>query len=1151
MKAKLLALLCLAAPAAFAAVSETPEELQTAGDLNGDSREDLVIVDKVTGVYRVGYGQANGSNYWVEARPSGIEHVTGLSPGRILSTTRDALAFVSPDANRVNVLEAGDPATAAQPVNVFISPLGPSRVIALDIGGIANTAHDDVLSVTTANSPPSPYQPALTRSVGGGSFSDLPLLPALTAEVAAADRVSLKAGGLVLAGTLARATPNYTFAAQAMTNGTPVILATANNLPASDSFLFASFNGTPLNQFLFYLGGGSNLTLRPVLEPAAGQFQFAPGTTFTFAGTLRQVVPVAGASDTRLVIIFGGGETAGVYSFDGTNAPALVESFAAEPGETFTGAAALGNGNLSLYSGTDGRSSRFQNWNRSGNGYTKGASGELPALNPLGNSGNVFLFANQPFIDPAPRLVGTLNASDWSSSLNFADPANVKANAEKFRSSTQGLGSPALKQLGAAPAGSVHGLPNQIRDSFSLLGLAPAIGSEVTEVKITPQPGRYPQGISVRLSVPAGTNALIFYRLGANDTWKFWVGQPFSVFKETTVSYYAFVQGKKSAIRSAAYSFDAPPSDLDSDGDGVPDFVELGMGGDDEAVHNKKDSDGDGHSDLAEMLAGSNPYNANSVPAGARPTELSSFTWLVTPRPLAAVVPGLAGCSNNTVVSAFDLQGGLLHSVPTIPWSHPFARFTNMFADASKRLYVAATEPHYNLWTNGLPFPAGVDTRIGRELLRLYPVPVFPSGLEVNYTYGGGSLATEAANWIAAAQAAQAALIQPTNQSTITHLDTLSALLTERKIGELLLTRNLIASTNRITLFPFRPQDAGRINPPYANLISIETNLLVAGSSAPDPANPGHKLTNLWQRIDQFVNSGGIPAARLRDLSADIYRISALSNNVAPGKFPSPVDTLRDFIESGVLHSNYLAASSMSGADLATAAGGVAQALAFVVARPTTNLVLKVRSDSFGNDCAILETLTGALKSLVLSDGSAFKFPEAFQLVPDSMVEVFAYTDQPAACGVPSLDVITLNVFAFPAVSPEDLNGNLLADAWECLYLINDPNGDADDDGVTNLQEFFDGTDPWNALSAGFPANLNPPQIQIQALQGGGLKLSWFWPEPYASKMKFEVLATDELSQAFATVPGGLQDMGGGNFQIVLPNGGTPTKFYRVQLSLK
>src|SRR5262245_27265001 len=151
MKAKLLTLLCLAAPAAFAAVSETPEELQSSGDLNGDGRQDLVIVDKLSGVFRVGYGQPNGSNYWVEARPSGIEHVTGLALGRTLDTTRDALAFTSPDANRVNLLDASNPSAASQPINVFLGTVGPSRMVALDIGGAGNTAHADLYSLTIAN----------------------------------------------------------------------------------------------------------------------------------------------------------------------------------------------------------------------------------------------------------------------------------------------------------------------------------------------------------------------------------------------------------------------------------------------------------------------------------------------------------------------------------------------------------------------------------------------------------------------------------------------------------------------------------------------------------------------------------------------------------------------------------------------------------------------------------------------------------------------------------------------------------------------------------------------------------------------------------------------------------------------------------------
>jgi hypothetical protein len=253
-----------------------------------------------------------------------------------------------------------------------------------------------------------------------------------------------------------------------------------------------------------------------------------------------------------------------------------------------------------------------------------------------------------------------------------------------------------------------------------------------------------------------------------------------------------------------------------------------------------------------------------------------------------------------------------------------------------------------------------------------------------------------------------------------------------------------------------------------------------------------------------------------------------------------------------VLHSNYLAATTLTPAQINQAANGVVQLLASVNTRPTTHVTLKVRPDSFMADgCTILETSIGALRSLVLGDGTAFKFPEAFQLAPESEVDVYAYTDLPPSCGAETLDVITLSVTAIPAVSSTDADGDLLADAWECLFLAFDPNGDNDNDGVKNLQEFLEGTDPLSALSQGAPIDLSPPLINIDVPLNGQLKLSWFWPEPYASKFNFLIVATDGLGQPFVQIPDAVQNLSGGNFQINLPNPGTPAKFFRVQMSLK
>jgi hypothetical protein len=346
-------------------------------------------------------------------------------------------------------------------------------------------------------------------------------------------------------------------------------------------------------------------------------------------------------------------------------------------------------------------------------------------------------------------------------------------------------------------------------------------------------------------------------------------------------------------------------------------------------------------------------------------------------------------------------------------------------------------------------------------------VPELPSELQVNYTYGGGTLAQETANWVNAAKAAQDAIVHPVLIADATPDDTLVALLCEGKIRSLLLNRGVIASTNDITLFPFRPNDAGRLNPNHVDLLSLETNL-VQNSGQPDPAFPGFKLLDIYNWMSLSVTSP--PTAelqKLRELAGEIYRISAVSNNVAPAKYPSPVDTIRQFIEGGTLNSNYLAVTTLTPADIQSASNGVSEAIAGVVQRPYGSFVLRVRADSFTGSCAILETLGFSPRSLVLPGGAPFKFPDAFHLVPGSLVDVWAYTDLPPTCGAATLEVISLNVTAFPDVSSTDADGDLLADAWEDLFQLDDPYGNPDGDGANNLKEFLDGTDPLDGLSVG------------------------------------------------------------------------------------
>src|SRR6516165_12405747 len=79
-------------------IYETPNEFFGNGDFDGDGRTDLIIVDKASGKYRLGYQTAAGLFSWVDCRPSGIKGVSGVGIGKFLAQNLDAFAFTSPDA---------------------------------------------------------------------------------------------------------------------------------------------------------------------------------------------------------------------------------------------------------------------------------------------------------------------------------------------------------------------------------------------------------------------------------------------------------------------------------------------------------------------------------------------------------------------------------------------------------------------------------------------------------------------------------------------------------------------------------------------------------------------------------------------------------------------------------------------------------------------------------------------------------------------------------------------------------------------------------------------------------------------------------------------------------------------------------------------
>jgi hypothetical protein len=795
-----------------------------------------------------------------------------------------------------------------------------------------------------------------------------------------------------------------------------------------------------------------------------------------------------------------------------------------------------------MFSGTDAKSENMRRYIGSPTGFTAGPKTSLPTLTPLSAGANVFVFRQEPFVSNQPDLLQSLSAGDWTSDLLLSG-GNYSATVWNNLGGSLGLRSPAVVNFGPIPPSGFFGLANQFAPSISLFSRAPAVGTEVVDVRISPDPGEYKVATKVSLTSTL-PGAQLFYRLSAADAWTLYTS-PIQLFKTTSIQYYGkpIAGDRKSRIHIAQYTFPVSPATQDSDKDGIPDYVEIGLGLN---PNGGKDQDGDGFTDLNEIIAGTNPLNNASIPTDAqRLEEKSAFDLIVGLQPLDGTTGAATTPRLGANLRAYDLYGSIQRAgaakvLGVVGVTDPAIRNTNILVSTDPALIIAATDGHFDITT------AGADKHLGRELLGVIPAPR-PALPSVPYVYSGGSPAVEAANWLASAQAVYAAVPREIVKKNLKTDDVLVALMFERKVSQILKQRGNPAWSN-LTLFPFRPSDSGRTNPSATLLKSLETRV--------DDAHPGFKLATVQAVIQDMVNANA-PAGMiaLKTLTTEIYRISSASNNAAPAKYPSPVDTLRNFFDTGILHSNYLAA--VTGVNLASASNAFTVGMSIIDARPTATLDLVVRADTFDGDCTRLDTAAGPVtqKSLIHPGGEQYRLLESFNLLPGSHVHVFGYTDVTnSLCSGDAVEVITLALDSVPEATPIDTDGDLLLDALEFLLfgsLSNNGLGDTDGDGYSNLQELLDGSDPGDANSHGAViANLAPPAIEIEALQGSGnILLSFDFPAAYANALNFKIKSTTQIGLPFTDESLTPVHTGGNHFEVLLPNPGTNLKFYLLSMS--
>ncbi|MDZ8119013.1 hypothetical protein [Pontiella agarivorans] len=1115
-------------------VSETATEFFTTADLNGDGFPDILVVDKASGTFRAGYQLVDQVFTWSESRGLGATNITGLATGPMLNTGLDAIAATTPLLNRVNLIEALKPTQPAFPVPVFGNEYGPEILVSLEIGG--DTPEADLL-VVNSMSTPTPYRLEQIKSHGSSFAPDL----------AYAISDVWKRGNRVVF--------NNTDAAAAFMDRSVNAFRMYDFSSGSVNHLNSKFFGGALSSpdycpiyptpgdyvHLFVWDAGTTNCHR--FQMTAGE-NFSALTAVNFGAPIASIHSIPADGTDWLIVIFADG-SAKVYSYDGTQNPAFLQDLPLPAtGLTYSGIVSSGPNRFMALTAdpATGHSTTAEDFIFDNGTFTSLGTQSLPSVKRTRGQANVFTFRNEPFVSSNPQRLQALSAGDWSRLGGLTgSPLNVDVEFETDRGLPLGLGNRDAATLGYADLEANHVLVNQAGDSFSVHSTEAALGDQEAEAFISPAPGHYQTGIEITFSNTTGDD--IFYREAGSNGWTPYT-QPIPAFESTELLFFAQRNGdiERGPIQTAIYTFDVPPEKLDSDGDSIPDYVELANGLD--PLQSGLDGDGDGFSDLEELLGGSNPTDPASTPAlpipgtSGRLEQQTAFDLQVTPFPYDGTANTVTSSTTGTALRVYSSSGWqYAYGVASnqVGSADPSILFTNLPSTIESGFFTLLTERHFAIDTPNWNKNRGIE-------MAAVQIPPAITGLEVTSPYSGIDIYTDAGLWIDAAYTALTNSITPKILTDLTTDDVLTAMLVERKLIDELYDAAVI--TNRLTtLFPARPSDQTMDRVAVSDLLYLRNN-----------TNRAFLPETVIQEIETYTANAG--SAALRALTEDLYDICSTYTDSNPGAYPLPMTVLRDFLLTGTLHSNYAASlPAYTAPQLSAIHTDAMNALNLVNERPIENLMLEVREGSFTNACPVLWTGGNQAKSLYDAEGRPYIMPFSFELGIGAMVQAQGFTDVAwnRVPGTDPMQIISLSLTAVPVSSDLDADGNLLPDALENTVLQGTGNvahQDSDSDGYSDLQEYLDGTDPGDALSvpSGPIADLSPPEIFITSLSADQVRLDVQWPAAYAESFRFSVIYSDDLADTgFSTV----DELSPGALSTVLNTASSDARFFKIGISLR
>ncbi len=1088
-------------------------ELWLPGDFDGDGLRDVAVVNRESGLIRLGRGQAGGDLAWSPASASGLAGITGIAADRFEDPARDGLVLVSPEADRV-VRWSFNAVAPTSPSLTFIPIDGLGPVLVAPGASAASAGGRPQLAVVSAlNAGPAVNRLHLLRHRAGAFQPDAQ--EAFGAGVGFLGRADLGAtigarnfvlrdgaGGLRLE-VHDFGGPNRGVLATAVVHGV-TSQARALALPVSE--------GTA--DLLVFEAGRAEVRWLRLSVAGDGTAALAAPVTLGLAAGLEEVLPLEAGPTWKVAVREQGGQRVAVYRFNPT-APAGPRlerqgDFTMAPSDSVLGVVPGSGGELLVLAGdgSNGRVARSIRLAPDGGGYVELSRQSLPPITPWMLGANLLLLPDAPFIREDWLPVARLRAGDWTRSVNVVPfPGTGHAMAESFGGAAAGLSSPVSWDF-AMPTGAMAGLVSQYRPNVSVFSWAPVSEDPMPSVVPTPAAGFCDAGTVVRLAT--SPNALtafgdVWYRLDQGE-WRAYGGSigPLSRNVVLDFQWRRNRDGARGPIGRATFSIRPSGSEPDCDRDGVPDLVELARGLD--PCASGPDGDGDGFSDLAEVVHGTDPNNRDIKPPDtfAQPDLERSVQVILTPQSLTGaadspplLAPSLAldpasstpspptrlwlrdpfGQSAASVVPtrfAADPNAGnlpyaetrLLPAPPDLP---PAGAFTARDASFAPGFLIAITGDPF-----AIRLPDG-STRpnAGRELIGFVPPPsTVPDRL--GFIRGAGSDAEEAARWVTEARAFYAARPSPVEVTPVDYLTSMEVLLVEYTVGQLLFQRGNVAAP-RVTLTPFRAGEnlarPDRVPVPAQAFLPFHDDLLRALQERTDGGLPAYSLAEMRLFIRNALRDAGASGSTLRSVAAEFYRIAALPPTPAASLPTSPIDSIRSFLHGGNLHQAIMTGPhwSLPAAQVEAARAAVVELPARVPARVEREWIALVRGNLAPGECAPLFE-EGTSQALALVDGRGRPYPLefGFEVPLETRVRVrgYAFTGGTVACPGLAIEPTRLELLTLPAENVPDRNGNGVADGLERYYLgalISDPDADRDGDGVPDLEELRRGTDPGEA----------------------------------------------------------------------------------------